>query len=110
MLFPNRPITALPFGVSTLVSSGRATCAADSWSVHQQPWPEYAEELALEEAVTVVVQVNGRLRERLRVPVGLTKEELLEKAMAQERVATAMGAAEPSRVIHVPDRLINIVL
>ena len=93
----------------SLVESGDTSCAPNTWSAHQQPWPEYSDDLAAEERVTVVVQVNGRLRERIEMPVGMTQEEVLEEALTEERVTAALAGQQPIKVIHVPNRLINLV-
>ncbi len=78
-------------------------------SVHLAPWPRWDEAAAHEEAVTVVVQVNGRLRERLTVPAGTKEEELRELALGSERVQTHLTGKDIQQVIVVPDRLVNIV-
>src|SRR5205823_3513531 len=56
------------------------------YSVHRQPWPAWDEELAAEETVEVVVQINGKLRDRLSVPAGLDQVEVERQALALPRV------------------------
>ena len=80
------------------------------YSVHQQPWPEYDPRVLEQKEVLVVVQVNGKLRGRLTVPAGADRETLLDMALADERVARAVGGREPEKVVHVPDKLLNIVV
>ena len=53
-----------------------------SGSVHIQPWPEFDEDLASEDLITLVVQVNGKVRDRLEIPAGTSKEETEKKALA----------------------------
>jgi leucyl-tRNA synthetase len=76
----------------------------------QAAWPAYDPRLAAEPDVTMVVQVAGRVRDRLRVRAGLSESDALSIALASEKVrATLGGDGSPSRVVYVPDRLINLV-
>ena len=79
------------------------------YSIHQQAWPEVDEEAASEEQITLVVQVNGKVRDRIRVPVTITEEEAREKALASEAVQRNLGGRPPRQVIYVPGRLVNVV-
>jgi len=72
-------------------------------------WPEYDEAAAAVPEVTVVVQVAGKLRDRLSLPAGTTEEEVLAAALASDRVRAAFDGRKPSKVVFVPDRLINLV-
>jgi leucyl-tRNA synthetase len=72
-------------------------------------WPEYDAEMAAVPEVTVVVQVSGKLRDRLTLPVGTPEEAVLAAALASERVRAAFDGRQPSKVVFVPDRLINLV-
>ena len=72
-------------------------------SVHLQPWPEYDAELAREDEITLVVQVNGKLRERLTVAPGLGEDEAVAKALESPRVATAIGDWPVKRAVYRPD-------
>jgi leucyl-tRNA synthetase len=77
--------------------------------IHQQPWPEASAEALRAETVTVIAQVNGRLRARLTLPTGVQRDAALAAALATETVRRALGSGEPRQVIYVPDRLINLV-
>ena len=72
-------------------------------------WPEYDAGAAAVPEVTVVVQVGGKLRDRLSLPAGTTEEEVLAAALASDRVRAAFDGRKPSKVVFVPDRLINLV-
>jgi leucyl-tRNA synthetase len=72
-------------------------------------WPEYDAAAAAVPEVTVVVQVDGKLRDRLSLPVGMSQEVVLEAALASEKVRGALNGRGPSKVIFVQDRLINLV-
>jgi leucyl-tRNA synthetase len=80
------------------------------YSVHQQAWPAYDPALAADETVTVAVQVNGRVRDRLTLPADASAEQARAMALASERVQAYLNGAEVARVIYVPGRLINVVL
>jgi leucyl-tRNA synthetase len=79
------------------------------YSVHEQPWPHWSAELAAEETIEIVIQVNGKLRDRLHLPAGLGEEELRRQALASAKVQAAIGAREPRKVIVVPNKLVNVV-
>ena len=79
------------------------------YSIHQQRWPTWSEELAAEEVITLVVQVNGKLRDRLEVPVDISEEEAKELALASDGALRHLEGLEVKRVIYVPGRLVNIV-
>jgi leucyl-tRNA synthetase len=79
-------------------------------SIHQQPWPEYDEALAAEDEVTLVVQVNGKVRDRIQVPAGITEESAKELALSSAAVKKHFDGKQPRRVIYVPGRLVNIVV
>ncbi len=79
------------------------------YSVHEQAWPDVDASLTARETVELVVQVNGRLRDRLQVAPDADEDEVRALAEASERVAAALGGKEPRRVIYVPGRLMNLV-
>jgi leucyl-tRNA synthetase len=72
-------------------------------------WPAYDAAAAAVPELTVVVQVSGKLRDRLSLPAGTSEEKVLEAAMASDRVRAAFDGRKPSKVVFVPDRLINLV-
>jgi len=75
----------------------------------EQAWPEWSAEAAAEPVVTLVVQVAGKVRDRLEVPAGLGQEEALARALASEKVVRALEGRQPAKVVYVPDKLINLV-
>ena len=79
------------------------------YSIHQQPWPAWDEEIAREEQITLIVQVNGKVRDRIDVPAGTTDEQLKEMAMASQNVIRFLDGQEPRKVIVVKGKLVNIV-
>jgi leucyl-tRNA synthetase len=81
-----------------------------AYSIHQQSWPEYNPDLAAEEVITLVVQINGKLRARLELPADITEEAARETALADAKVQRHLGGKEIRKVIYVPGRLVNIVV
>jgi leucyl-tRNA synthetase len=79
-------------------------------SVHLQRWPEADEEKARADEVTVVVQINGKVRDKLVVAPGLAGSELEGAALALEGVQKWLDGKQVQRVIAVPDKLVNIVI
>ena len=79
------------------------------YSVHQQAWPAWDAELAAAAAATLVVQVNGKVRDRLTVAVGLGEEEARAAAEGSARVAAQLTGMSIRKVVYVPDKLINLV-
>src|SRR5580658_8928326 len=77
--------------------------------VHAESWPSFDPELARSESVTMVVQVNGKVRDRIEVASDITEEDAVLTALASARVAGELAGAEPSRVVARPPRLVNVV-
>ena len=80
------------------------------YSIHLQPWPEADAALAADELITLVVQVNGKVRGKVEVPAGIEQPEACRQALALPNVARAANGRELRRVIYVPGRLVNIVV
>ena len=80
------------------------------YSVHQQRWPEYNPELTVEETITLVVQVNGKVRARVEVPADITEEAAKEAALAEPNVQRHIAGKEIRKIVYVPGRLVNIVV
>jgi leucyl-tRNA synthetase len=75
----------------------------------EQPWPTFDEAMLQHDTVELVLQVNGKVRDRIQVPAGLTEEELVAKAKASPKVQAHLNGEE-RRVIVVPDKLVNLVV
>ena len=88
------------------------------WSVHQlgeglvaqQPWPVYDESKCAEDTVEIVAQINGKVRAKLQVPAGISKEEAVAAAKAHEKIAPALADKTIVKEICVPGKLVNIVV
>jgi len=79
-------------------------------ALYRAKWPEADDAARVRSQVTLVVQVNGKLRARLELPPGASQEEALEMAMEIENVKRHSEGKQVRKVIHVPDRLLNIVV
>ena len=89
---------------------GRAAVAGPQASVGRAAWPAADPALLVQETITCVVQVNGKVRDRLEVSPAVTEDELRELALATPGVARALGdLGGIQRVIVRPPRLVNIV-
>ena len=87
------------------------------WSVlgHEETmtyeaWPTYDEAKLVSDTITIIAQVNGKLRGRIEVPATISKEEMQEVAMANENVQNFISGKEIVKVIAVPGKLVNIVV
>jgi leucyl-tRNA synthetase len=76
----------------------------------EQPWPVADEAMLERKTVEIVLQVNGKLRDRLQVPVSIAEEELVALARASERVQAHLDGGEPRKTIVVPGKLVNFVV
>jgi leucyl-tRNA synthetase len=91
--------------------------AQEQWSrlghegfIHEAGWPSYDEALAAEEEITMVVQVNGKVRDTIPVSPGITEDEMIERALASEKVRGHLDGKEPSKIIAKPPKLVSLVV
>ncbi|MFA6534164.1 MAG: class I tRNA ligase family protein [Patescibacteria group bacterium] len=78
-------------------------------SIALESWPEYDRKLVVDENIKLVVQVNGKLRDMLEAPAGITEAEATRLALGSEKVKVYLAGA-PKKIIFVPGKLINIVI
>ena len=78
--------------------------------VHELPWPVADPAMAAVESVTMVLQVNGKLKGRLEVHPGISEAEAAALALADEHVVAALGGATPKQVVARPPKIVNVVL
>jgi leucyl-tRNA synthetase len=79
------------------------------YSVHQHSWPTCRAEALASTEITLVVQVNGRVRARLRASAGLTQEAAVAMALDDASVTRYLTDGAPSQVVYVPGKLVNLV-
>jgi leucyl-tRNA synthetase len=82
----------------------------DGSQVHAQAWPKADPDLVRVDTVTMVVQVNGKVRDRLEVNAAISEDEAARLSLAVPRVADALAGRQPRRVIARPPRLVNVVI
>ena len=80
------------------------------YSVHTQPWPELDEDAIVEEEITLVVQINGKLKDRITVPLGISDAEAEKKALTSEVIKAALADKSVKKTIVVAGKLVNFVV
>jgi leucyl-tRNA synthetase len=79
-------------------------------SLLKAPWPKYDAALAREDELEIPVQINGKLRGRITVPADATEEFVVENALADEKIKSAIAGKQIVKKIYVPGKLLNIVV
>ncbi|MBI5755401.1 MAG: leucine--tRNA ligase [Nitrospirae bacterium] len=79
-------------------------------SVLKLQWPSYNEEIAHEEERLIVIQINGKVRGKIKIPAGIPEEEIRRRALSDERINGLIGDKVPSKVFVVQEKLVNIVV
>ncbi|MGA2286218.1 MAG: class I tRNA ligase family protein, partial [Dehalococcoidia bacterium] len=82
----------------------------NAYSIHNQRWPEWDAELAAEEEITLVVQVNGKVRDRIQAPADVSEERAKELALSSAKVQPYVVGRSVAKVVYVPGRLVSIVV
>ena len=77
--------------------------------ITEQSWPAFDESLLVEDEVEIVVQINGKLRDRIKMPIVATEEELKAAALANPKIQDRIAGKTVRNVIVVPKKLVNIV-
>jgi leucyl-tRNA synthetase len=75
-----------------------------------EPWPKYDEQLAREKEIEIAVQVNGKIKDRIVVPADADEQVIRDKALGNNKVATALAGKQPKKVIVIKSRLVNVVV
>ena len=81
-----------------------------SYSIHNENWPSWDEALAKDEEITLVIQVNGKLCDRIAVPASITEDEARKLALERPRIKAYTDSKEIAKIICVPGRLVNLVI
>lgn len=79
-------------------------------SIHIQKWPVWLEDDLVKDTVEIVVQIKGKIRDRISVPAGASREEIEKIALGREKIRDFLQGSVPKRVIVVPGRLVNIIV
>ena len=79
-------------------------------SIHKQTWSVVDEKALSVDEVTIVVQINGKVRDRVELPADLAQEEVKAQVLSREKIVAALDGKEPKKVVVIPNKLVNIVL
>ena len=80
------------------------------YSIHQQPWPAFDPAATVEDQIILVVQVNGKVRDRIDVPVGISDADAKAAALSSEAVQKYLEGNPPKKIVVVPGKLVSIVV
>jgi len=117
---PSVPVSAIrtflillsPFAphiASELWEKMREKFAVTPADLTDQPWPEHDERLLVEDEVEIIVQVNGKVRDRFRAPLGANEEELKATALGLPKMRELLAGKQIAKVVVVPNKLVNLV-
>ena len=85
------------------------TITSSEGSIHQEPWPTISENLLIQETIIIPVQVGGRRRAELKILGDTSEENVVKMALALPEVQKFLKDSQPSRVVYVPGKILNIV-
>src|SRR3989442_666305 len=105
----NRSLVLLLAPITPHIAEELWASMGESYSIHQQGWPSYDATLARAELVTLVLQVDGKVRDRIQIPSGLTEAKAKEMALHNEKVRRFMDGRQVTDIVVVPGRLVNVV-
>jgi leucyl-tRNA synthetase len=91
--------------------SRRLAEAGEPWrSIHTERWPAWDAALVAERTVELPIQINGKLRDRVEVPAGLSEDEIERIVLERDKVQAALEGRAPDKIIHAGGRLVNLVI
>ncbi len=98
--------------ISEELWSRLAEARGEAWSsIHTHAWPTVDDTLIVESTYEVPIQVNGKLRDKVTVPAGISEIELEQIVLARDKVVATLAGRQPHRIIHAGGgRLVNIVV
>jgi leucyl-tRNA synthetase len=79
-------------------------------SIFLEKWPQYDERLIEEETWQLIIQVNGKVRDKIEVKKGVSEEEVKKLALSQEKIQKWLANKQPKKIIYIPNRLVNLVV
>ncbi|MFH1820537.1 MAG: class I tRNA ligase family protein, partial [Candidatus Nealsonbacteria bacterium] len=79
-------------------------------SVFKEKWPKHDEKLIQEETEQLIIQINGKVRDKIEVRKGISEAEIKKLALAQEKIQKWLGDKNPKKIIYIPERLVNLVV
>lgn len=82
----------------------------NSSTIEAAGWPQWDDSLIVSDTMTIIVQVNGKLRAKLTLPAGSSETDVKQQSLSDGNVAKFLNGQEPKKVIYIPGRLVNIVI
>ncbi len=79
-------------------------------TILKQKWPKYDNKMIQEATLQLIIQINGKVRDKIEVKKGISEKEVRELALAQEKIQKWLKNKKPKKIIYVPDRLVNLVV
>jgi len=79
-------------------------------SIFKEEWPEYDKKLIQEETVQLIVQINGKVRDKIEIKIGLSEKEVQELILSQEGIQKWLDGKKIKKFIYIPNRLVNLVI
>ncbi len=79
-------------------------------SIFKQKWPEYDKKLIQEETLQIIVQINGKVRDKIEIKIGLSEKEIQELILSQEKIQKWLNGNKIKKIIYIPNRLVNLVV
>jgi len=79
-------------------------------SIFLEKWPEYNKKLIKEETWQLIIQINGKVRDKIEIKQGIPEKKAKETALSQEKIKKWIDNKEPKKIIYIPNRLVNIVV
>ena len=79
-------------------------------TIYQEKWPKYDENLTQTDHIELVIQINGKVRDRLMVNTGILENEAQKFALKSEKIQKWLNNQQPKKIIFVQDKLVNIVI
>ena len=79
-------------------------------SIYAERWPQYDEEALIKDTVEIVLQINGKVKEHINIAAGLSKKDFEDTVMQHAKVKEAISNKEITKVIAIPDKLLNVVV
>jgi len=112
ILAPYAPHITEELWYRSVTAVAGSPASEDRWSVHQQLWPSYEPNMLVEETISIIVQVNGKLRDTVAVDIESASNQKKIEAIVQssEKVKKFLGEQNPRKIIFVPGKLINFVI
>lgn len=102
--------------VLTLLSPVTPHLCAELWEelghavpIDQESWPKWQADALARDLLTVVIQINGKLRAKIEVPASISKEELEQKALAEENISRHLEGLTVRKIVVIPQKLVNVV-